>query len=262
LHYIIKALDVSGLWNTTGIITIDVVDIVEPDATPEEDIICYVGDELMVQIGATDNIGIASYVWEGAPIEVTGNTLEMIPSEQGTYGVTVTVADHQGNSAEIDFTITVLSRDYDTDEDGIPDLVETENDLDMNDPSDASDDKDADGLSNLQEFTLGTNITSGDTDDDGMPDKWEIDNGLDPITPSSENDEDKDGRSDLKEYLEGTDPLVSDVSDDKINILIPIIILAAIVLAIILVIALFIIIKKVKNKNTPVKENEEVMSWD
>jgi hypothetical protein len=261
LHYIIKAMDVSGLWNETEIISIEVRDIIEPQVDAGEDVTCYVGQEFRISIAAQDNIGISSYIWEGAPIEVTGNLLEMIPEEAGTYYVTVRVTDLEGNSAEVEFVITVLPADHDSDEDGIPDLIENENGLDMDDSSDALSDKDEDGLTNLEEFTLGTNISSGDTDEDGMPDKWENYHGLDPITPSSNNDEDGDGSSDLKEYLEGTDPLISDATDDEFDMLIPILILIGIIIAAIVIVAAFLIIRKVKKRETEVK-TEEVMKWD
>ena len=64
--------------------------------------------------------------------------------------------------------------DPDDDGDGIPDDVERANGLDPLDDSDAAEDNDGDGLSNLAEFTLGTDLNDPDTDNDG------IDDGADP----------------------------------------------------------------------------------
>jgi hypothetical protein len=261
LHYVIKALDVSGLWNITDTIIIDIVDNLEPLVTPEDDITCYVGDELAVQIEATDNIGIASITWEGAPVAVEGNSLDIVPEEAGIYEVTVMVFDHQGNSAGIEFIITVLSLDHDTDEDGIPDKVEEENDLDKNDSIDADMDNDNDGLTNLEEYTHGTMMDSDDTDNDGMPDKWEVDHGLDALTFSRTNDEDGDGMTDLEEFTGGTDPLISDITDTKDDLLIPILILVGIVVAIILALGIFFIVTIIKRKKIQARK-EEVMKWD
>ena len=69
----------------------------------------------------------------------------------------------------------------DTDGDGIPDAVETAAGLNPNSAADASGDADNDGLSNLQEFLLGTDPGKADTDGDGIADKAEIDQGYDPL---------------------------------------------------------------------------------
>ena len=48
----------------------------------------------------------------------------------------------------------------DTDSDGMPDAWESQYDLNMNDSSDATEDKDNDGMSNLDEYNAGTDPTS------------------------------------------------------------------------------------------------------
>lgn len=45
-------------------------------------------------------------------------------------------------------------------------------------------DFDHDGLSNLEEYLLGTNLASADSDGDGLPDGWERAHGLDPKNAS------------------------------------------------------------------------------
>jgi len=73
----------------------------------------------------------------------------------------------------------------DTDGDGIPDKWEIDNGLDPNDPSDALQDFDNDGLTNFQEYKLRTNIYNADTDGDNFSDKEEVDKNTDPLDPES-----------------------------------------------------------------------------
>jgi len=76
--------------------------------------------------------------------------------------------------------------DQDTDGDGIPDEWELDNGLDPSDPSDAYADFDGDGLTNIQEYTFGTNPNRADSDNDAVSDKDEIINeGTDPLDPVS-----------------------------------------------------------------------------
>lgn len=71
--------------------------------------------------------------------------------------------------------------DTDDDNDGLPDQFETDNGLNPLLASDANEDKDSDGLTNLDEYQRGTDINSADTDNDGLADKYEVDNDLDPL---------------------------------------------------------------------------------
>src|SRR5258708_21344457 len=63
----------------------------------------------------------------------------------------------------------------DTDNDGLPTWYERQYTfLNPNDPSDAAKDFDNDGLTNLQEFQLGTRPDIADTDGDGVKDGAEV----------------------------------------------------------------------------------------
>ncbi|MBS3794247.1 MAG: hypothetical protein KGY80_05090 [Candidatus Thorarchaeota archaeon] len=70
----------------------------------------------------------------------------------------------------------------DSDGDGMPDNWEILYGLNAT-FYDANEDPDSDGLSNLQEFTLGTNPLKHDSDGDGMSDRWETSHGYDPNNP-------------------------------------------------------------------------------
>ena len=65
------------------------------------------------------------------------------------------------------------------------------------------DDDDHDGLTNLEEFCLGTDPRKADTDGDGMPDAEEVLRGTNPLSIDS----DGDGYTDWEEIQLGTDPL-------------------------------------------------------
>lgn len=77
---------------------------------------------------------------------------------------------------------TALAQEPDSDEDGMPDAWETLFGLDPQDPSDAALDPDGDGLTNLQEFGLGTYPTTDDSDGDRLLDGWEATHGFNPTS--------------------------------------------------------------------------------
>ena len=102
----------------------------------------------------------------------------------------------------------------DSDGDGMEDAWERANALDPT-RNDRAEDRDADGLTNLEEYLQGTRADLADTDADGLPDAWEIRYHLDPLHPAGESsDADLDGLDDLREFLAGTDPTNPDSDGD------------------------------------------------
>ncbi len=120
----------------------------------------------------------------------------------------------------------------DTDGDTLPDIWEMENGFNQN-VHDAHEDFDGDYLSNLQEYSAGTDASNPDTDGDGildgmdrypketsytrdndrdgMPMEWETQYGLNDLdTYDALSDLDADGITSLQEFIDGTDPSVNE----------------------------------------------------
>jgi len=84
--------------------------------------------------------------------------------DKDNYGLSV--------QAQIDLIITTYFSD--TDEDSMPDIYETANNLDPLNASDAALDADKDGLSNAREYALGTDPNQADSDEDGISDSIDL----------------------------------------------------------------------------------------
>jgi hypothetical protein len=78
-----------------------------------------------------------------------------------------------------------LRFEKDSDIDGMPDAWEEASGLDPDDYTDANDDLDDDGLTNLEEHGNGTDPANPDTDNDGATDDEEVLQGNDPKNPSN-----------------------------------------------------------------------------
>lgn len=107
-------------------------------------------------------------------------------------------------------------------------IEESETDIDLGslEWSTSSYDEDVDGLSNLQELSLGTNPTLQDSDGDGVLDSVDAfpinasasyDFDGDGIDDTLDSDDDNDGLSNAAETALGTNPLDSDTDRDTVS---------------------------------------------
>ena len=136
----------------------------------------------------------------GPPITVPAGTTNAIAAltiaTNATQAVIAITASPDNTFAEAvslpSITLDVRSASEDSDGDGMPNGYEIANGLD---PffNDASLDPDHDGLTNLQEFQLGTNPHDPDTDHDGLTDGQEVALGTNPLNPDTDGDGIPDG---------------------------------------------------------------------
>ncbi|MFO6422800.1 hypothetical protein ACK8OT_05265, partial [Motilimonas sp. KMU-193] len=146
--------------------------------------------------------------------------------------------DLDGEPDSTDVAPTNALYKQDQDNDGLPDTWEVIYGLDVHGAHDAAHDFDADGLTNLQEFELGTSPVNPDTDNDGVPDdrdfaptnsrykidqdkdgmplSWELANRplSDDMSHDAKDDFDADGLTNLQEFLAGTNPHLADSDHD------------------------------------------------
>lgn len=103
----------------------------------------------------------------------------------------------------------------DEDGDGMSNSFEDANGLDRNDPSDAALDPDIDGLTNLEEFQLGTAINDDDSDDDNLLDGDEVNtHNTNPLLADTDGDTLND---DVEVLTHFTNPLLADSDIDGLS---------------------------------------------
>jgi hypothetical protein len=100
----------------------------------------------------------------------------------------------------------------DADYDGMDDAWETAHGLNPA-VNDRNVDHDADGLTNIIEYVLGTKPDNIDSDGDGMRDGWEYQHGLKPLVNDAASDLDADGVTNFIEFKQGRNPTKGAVPD-------------------------------------------------
>jgi hypothetical protein len=147
----------------------------------------------------TSNSSIATVSVNGLVTAVSTGTVIIQASNEGRQGIVSMQVSPAGSSHQ-----------------GISDSWATAHGFDPNDPTLAVEDPDHDGLTNLQEFTLGTDPHNPDTDGDGISDGDEVNGtGLACTTATPAvcyhtnpllADTDGDGVRDRTEIITGSDP--------------------------------------------------------
>ncbi len=184
LNYIFYAKDTSGNDNVTTVKELIVIDNDKPLAAAGEnkyyDIDINVNTSVLLDgRGSTDNIGIVNYTWhiyissETQDVYVYGDSVDLNFYTAGNHTVELTVKDGAGLT-DTDIIYVNVTAILDNDGDNIPDIED--------------DDDDNDGISDIDEFVLGTDPFLRDTDHDGY------DDGQDafPLDPTQWEKEAKD----------------------------------------------------------------------
>jgi hypothetical protein len=184
------------------------------------------------------------------------------------------IIDLRGNIGEtLIFPFRTIDDDrLDSDSDGIPDVFEVQQTfLSPSDPSDAMEDQDGDGLTNVQEYALGTDLESKDSDGDEMEDGWEVNYGFNPLDRSDAlQDPDGDGFTNLEEFRANTDP--TDINDkpeasetDEGPLLLIVILVGAVIVIVTVLVVVVIVIKKRGEQDESLASDEEsgtsLASW-
>ena len=200
--------------------SVDVPPIVLGSTTPiPESLTLTIASSQLGKVGQTTQVTVSARYSDGSTRAVTaaGTGTKYVVSNAAIASVTAnglvtalasgTALVQATNEGTAGFVAVRVVLSADSDGDGIADDLELSLGLNPNNPADALEDRDRDGLSNLGETQLGSNLNLPDTDGDGILDGEEAIVGADgfvtsPLLP----DTDGDGVRDGLEILAGSSP--------------------------------------------------------
>ncbi len=189
----------------------------------------YLGNELVIDNSGSDNNINWNHNYymdynETGAYEIVNNIFGQSKEVSNTDSNPIRPDDTDGDGLDdiLEEHIGTDPNEIDTDGDGIPDGFEYTTYLEQHpryylnplNSSDGAMDFDDDGLTNAEEYEIGTDYTNPDTDGDGMPDGWEHEYGTDPLVDDADEDPDNDGLTNIEEYWAGTDPFNPDTDGD------------------------------------------------
>src|SRR5882724_4367069 len=203
---------------TNGITQVGEIKFETLDPVPVSLAFSQLGTTTLSTIGATYQIALKATYTDGAVKDVTaavnGTNYSSTNAQVASVSPGGLIIAHSSGTVLItarkDEVVAikqvVVNVAGDTDGDGISDDYEIAHGLNPNDPIDAQEDPDGDGLTTLKEYQLGTDPRKADTDGDGISDGDEVSGKLGFVTNPLKADTDGDGLNDRIELLAGSDP--------------------------------------------------------
>ncbi|HHD15986.1 MAG TPA: hypothetical protein ENK47_04695 [Euryarchaeota archaeon] len=121
LTFMVYVEDLSGnvgMWKSPSVL---ISDVILPSCTVVGDFDGYVGEQLRLDVNATDNVGVDRIHWSVCGIEGNGSEIEFRLYSSGEYRLSIEVFDTSGNVYYSNWTVSISERDVvvEDEEDGI-----------------------------------------------------------------------------------------------------------------------------------------------